>query len=361
MIRQKQEQENRTKKVSELQRQKTKEMLKNCNGMINDVMLSETEISWEGKALKGHSVSDFLALKRYNDQDISFHRLHSDYIEYVSDNIRKGRKFDGMLGNCKVTALKRKSYVNINNRKIKIKDTYPVLMYTLKCLKIEHFNKYLDKIDGISLAALDLLEHGLEIPITLEDSEFDLSEGILLNFKRKSRNFCLNVNNKLHRLSNICSFISLKRDIGHIKKHNQEIMESNLSDYEKRSKIKEYSLDKIIEWLSKKQKINDKLAEKIILSGIDNFAAHQKELQKIRGNRIEKSRKFLKSAIKLTKAFKTKHGLQLKGNSGKSYLIKTDSSCWEIIDMKNAKHICIDNTATNIDLKDLHRQCRNPS
>ena len=335
MVRGEEEEEAKKILVENIQKQ-----FKDGKVVRNGITFTKDNISYEGIVVKGDKMDEYivrnnLVFLEYPD----FNEMIDDYIEellkiHTDTNYypyMKTMTFQGKanleVNGVKIEVVREKGRITVNGYRIAKEDVEEVVKSAIR-----HKDEYNEYVAGVSKTCLKMQKilkrcyFKFELDVTgTNDCALSLKERkMILVIPVIQGNFII-VNDKQFKIKNVRSFVNL--DVSYVDwRYNGSPLQKFCVQLHKAVKdISEQEISLLIE------------------EGMSNYSKQVEEQRKIDKVKIDKSKKFIENAVRISKAVKINDGYLVKGLSGTEYTVNSKT----LAVYKGDDYICIVDVKTD--------------
>lgn len=310
-------------------------------------------VSDEGIELKGDKILDFIEDNNIITTELnnpSFNAVAQSYIEYILDRTNKvflQAKYDrvnleNIKTNFSVEKIKvevvrevKNNYFFVNKIRIRIDELSEVVRSVLTFREQIQFDNFLKEVSKCSLRLKRAIENGISFKLEIKKSDDNClvvnEETLFVKLKivrNNSKNF-LQLNDKLLPIKNISALFELEK-------------EPNRSEWSRHSTP---LLQRAIRLLYQAVKgIEPSDIQELIKIGKVNY----KEYLKQQEERIERSKEFIRNAIKITDTIETSEGFIVKSKANNEYFIEKENLGIYVWNGRKEKYLCVVDVKTDI-------------
>jgi hypothetical protein len=305
--------------------EKIENQFKNGKVVRNGVIITPNSISYEDIELKGDFLGNYIRLDTpHLNTTLDFNNLYANYVEFMLNQIQKmieqeqGVEVNFNFGKIRIKiSIKNKCFF-VNDKRVRADEITKII---LKALNYREQKKYDDFLADVSKESLRLKNA--------------LQQGILFTMKTdKCEDNCL-----IHNSPAFTFTLKL------FKKKGKIYVRIGKKEYRVKSTPALFELEKKIDSWHQKTSILErtinllyKALEGVTPQDIGKLIAIAKQ-EDIK--RIERSKKFIENALRITSARKVERGYVVKGKSGNKYFIGNDLNVYKYRNGEIKEHICI--------------------
>ena len=333
------------------------EQFKNGKVVRQGITFTKKSMSYEGFEIKSNMLGQYLnGYSVLEQKEPNFNEIFCGFVDYVLkpevhhsqmdwSDTTVGFQFEGkaqiQVNKVKITIEKIKNNVFVNDKRIRIIDVSSVVKDALNYKSQEEYDKWLQYTGRVNLTLQKALKDGgLQFELRFDNTDDnDLTTGynsrdttkMLLSIPiRREDNGKLfaTIKDKEYKVKHTQSLFDLTKDIDSCR------MGRSGGGYLQRT-IK--LLYRAVDGLSPKE------IGEVIKEGKKEYLAMVKKIRKSNEIKIKKSQDFIKHAVKITKAERTKDddGYIVKGLSGMVYYVGDNMSVHTVKNNKSDKYLCI--------------------
>jgi len=317
----------------------------------NGITITKKGMEYEGIVFKGEKFGEYVVDEQIHLQtNPEFNKIVEGYICWVLnisvkyDYYSRGGSVKGydcefkgkekiQIKDIKITIESRKNNIFVNDCRIVKNDVKDVLVEAIKYQQAQEYNKWVRYTSTVNLKLQKTLKEGgltfnLKIDTT-DDNELPTYDGKMLltiPIRREKGKTYATIKGKEYKVKNHNALFDIAKEIDSCR------IGCGGGGYLQRT-IK--LLYRALEGITYKE-IGD-----MITGGRKEFKVMQLRIKKENAEKTNKSKEFLKNAVKLSKAVKIKGGYKVNGESGTIYTIDTDNCGVNKIENGEKKYLCI--------------------
>ncbi len=313
------------------------------------ITLSNTEISYQGVSIKGKRIGEYIAQQQIHLlESPNFNEIFEGFIDYILDYQQTG--FDREYNACFVSRLNGKQKIEIHNTKIVVEkkgnllyvngkkinqdDVGKVLKNAITYNTQAEYDEWVSYTSRVNLRLQEALNNtAMAFELHIDNTDDNCLVGdttkmsLSIPIRRENNKNYVKIGNKEYKVKNIQALFDLGKEVNSCK------YRYGGGGY----------LQRTIKLLYKAiADITPKAIGELIKNGKKEYRLMNKEREERELKRINRSKEFIKNAVKLTKAKKVNGGYFVKGLTKITYFV--DERSLEVYTIKNGKqdkNLCI--------------------